>query len=563
MAARDILKDILSKALKNGIKKLTLSSSEPLPSLIFEIPKNENHGDYSSNIALTLAPRLKQSPRDVAKKILDSLDDPLSIVKNISIAGPGFINFLLKESFWYDQLREIHQLGADFGKTNLGSGLKIQIEFVSANPTGPLHIGHGRGAALGDALANILTHAGYQVKKEYYLNDVGNQMDTLGRSVLYRYRELLNHPIDFPADHYQGEYIYDIARKTISRFSDKYLDVDENESIPIFYNLAKKCILRGIKEDLNDFSVNFDNWFSEKTLFDDGTVEKTISELQEKNYIYKQDGALWFAATKFGDDKDRVVVRANGQKTYFASDIGYHKNKFSRGFDQTINIWGADHHGYIPRMKAMVQALGYNPDQLRILLVQIVSLLRDGIPVAMSTRLGQFISLREVLDEVGRDAARYFFLIRRSDSPLDFDLELAKKQSDENPVYYVQYGHARLCSILRVAQERGVDVSQLDRADLDLLTNPEEISLIKKISHFPDVIEGSALSLEPHRITIFLQDLVSSFHRYYHSGKLNGEKRVITDQEELTRARLCLVEGLRITIKNSLTILGVSALERM
>jgi len=546
-----------------GSKELSLSPSEPLPPLIFEIPKNENHGDYSSNIALTLAPQLKQSPRDFAKKILDSLDDPLSIVKNVSIAGPGFINFLLKESFWYDQLREIHRLGASFGKTNLGSGLKIQIEFVSANPTGPLHIGHGRGAALGDALANILTHAGYQVKKEYYLNDVGNQMDTLGRSVLYRYRELLNHPIDFPADHYQGEYIYDIARKTISQFSDKYLDVDENESIPVFYNLAKESILGGIKEDLDDFSVNFDNWFSEKTLFNDGTVEKTISELQEKKYIYKQDGALWFAATKFGDDKDRVVVRANGQKTYFASDIGYHKNKFSRGFNQIINIWGADHHGYIPRMKAMVQALGYNPDQLRILLVQIVSLLRDGIPVAMSTRLGQFVSLREVLDEVGRDAARYFFLIRRSDSPLDFDLELAKKQSDENPVYYVQYAHARLCSILRVAQERGVDVSHLDRSDLDLLTNPEEISLIKKISHLPDVIEGSALSLEPHRITIFLQDLVSFFHRYYHSGKLNGEKRVITDQEELTRARLCLVEGLRITIKNSLTILGVSAPERM
>ena len=563
MTGKNILKDILTKALQKSSKKLWLPSARALPPISFEIPKNENHGDYSSNIALTLAPQLKQSPRDIAKKILDSLDDPLSVLKKVSIAGPGFINFSLQESFWHGQLKTIHRLGNSFGNINLGSGQKIQIEFVSANPTGPLHIGHGRGAAIGDALSNILIHAGYQVTKEYYINDVGNQMDTLGRSVLCRYKELLNRPTNFPDEYYQGEYIYNIAREMTYRFGDKYLDANDNDSIPFFSNWAKESILNGIKKDLSDFSVTFDNWFSEKQLFDAGTVAKTISALKEKNYIYERDGAIWFATTRFGDDKDRVVVRANGQKTYFASDIAYHKEKFSRGFDQIINLWGADHHGYIPRIKAVIQALGYDPGRLRILLVQMVSLLRGGMPVAMSTRMGQFVCLREVIDEVGCDAARYFFLIRRPDSPLDFDLELAKKQSEENPVYYVQYAHARLCSILRTAIKRGINTSHLDQADLNLLTNPEEISLIKKISHFPEVVESAALFLEPHRITIFLQDVVSTFHRYYHSGKIDGKKRVITDQENLTRARLSLVEGLRITIKNSLSLIGVSAPDRM
>lgn len=563
MTAKEILKAILERALKNAAGKLALPAATSFPPLTFEIPKNENYGDYASNIALVLAPELKQPPRDIAKKILDSMDGASTIVKNITIAGPGFINFLLKEHFWYDQLREVHKDGKNFGRIPLGSGQIVQIEFVSANPTGPLHIGHGRGAALGDALANILSFSGYSVTKEYYINDVGKQMETLGRSVLYRYRELWNRPVAFPENHYQGEYIYDIARKATSRYGDHYVNGDDNEAIPIFSTLAQETILKGITEDLTDFSVTFDNWFSERTLFEDGTVDKTIAELQANQYLYENDGALWFASSKLGDEKDRVVVRANGQKTYFASDIAYHKNKFSRGFDQVINIWGADHHGYIPRMKAMIQALGYDPQCLRVLLVQIVSLLRDGVPIAMSTRMGQFVSLREVLDEVGSDAARYFFLMRRSDSPLDFDLELAKKQSDENPVYYVQYAHARLCSILRVAQEKGINISHLHQADLNLLTNPEEISLIKKIAHFPDIIESTSLFLEPHRITIFLQDLVSTFHRYYHSGKIDSEKRVIVDEEEIARARLCLVEALMVTIKNALSLLGVSAPEKM
>jgi len=562
MTTKEVLNDILLQALKKAAAKLPAPSAGALPPLAFEIPKNEEHGDYASNIALVMASQLKRPPREVAKIILDSMDNS-SIVKEVTIAGPGFINFLLKESFWFDQLKVIHSQGADFGKIDVGKGANLQIEFVSANPTGPLHIGHGRGAALGDSLASILSFAGFRVTKEYYLNDVGNQMATLGRSVLYRYQELLQRPVEFPDNHYRGEYIYDVAREAISRWNDKYLDRDEYEVIPVFSQLAEEMILAGIKHDLKDFSVNFDTWFSEKNLIEAGEVEKTIAELKEKNFLYEQDGALWFAATKFDDEKDRVVVRSNGQKTYFASDIAYHKNKFSRNFDQVINIWGADHHGYVPRVKAMVKALGYEPERLRVLLVQIVSLLREGKLVSMSTRQGEFVTLREVLNEVGSDATRYILLTRRPDAPLEFDLELAKKQSDENPVYYVQYAHARLCSILRVAQERGIDIHQLNHADLGLLTNPEELSLIKKISHFPDVVEGSAVSLEPHRITIFLQEVVSTFHRYYHSGKLDDGKRVLTENEGLSRARLCLVEGLKVTIKNALTLLGVSAPERM
>jgi len=562
MRAKEILNEILLQAIKKAAAKLSVPSAGPLPPLAFEIPKNEEHGDYASNIALIMASQLKRPPREVAKIILDSMDNS-SFIKEVTIAGPGFINFLLKESFWVDQLKRIHSQGADFGKIDLGKGGNVQIEFVSANPTGPLHIGHGRGAALGDSLASILSFAGFRVTKEYYLNDVGNQMTTLGRSVLYRYQELLQRPVEFPDNHYQGDYIYDVAREAISRWKDTYLDHDEHEVIKVFSQLAEEMILAGIKHDLKDFSVNFDTWFSEKKLIEAGEVEKTIAELKERNFLYEQDGALWFAATRFDDEKDRVVVRSNGEKTYFASDIAYHKNKFSRNFDQVINIWGADHHGYVPRVKAMVKALGYEPERLRVLLVQIVSLLREGKLVSMSTRQGEFVSLREVLNEVGSDATRYILLTRRPDAPLEFDLELAKKQSDENPVYYVQYAHARLCSILRIAQERGIDINQLNHAELILLTIPEEISLIKKISHFPDVVEGSAISLEPHRITIFLQEVVSTFHRYYHSGKLDDGKRVLTENEGLSRARLCLVEGLKVTIKNALTLLGVSAPERM
>lgn len=564
MRAIEVLKDLLSQALSKGSSRLGLASTALVPPLEFEIPRNEKHGDYSTNIALILSPSLRHPARDLASIILDHFEAPPGTVTKAEIAGPGFLNFTLANGFWYDQLREIYRLGAQFGKLDIGNGNRVQIEFVSANPTGPLHVGHGRGAALGDALARVLAFSGYEVSTEYYLNDIGNQMATLGRSVLFRYRQLLGQAIEFPAAHYQGEYIYAIAREAITRYGDEYLHRSENEALSFFTQFAQSSILEGIKKDLDDFSVRFNNWFSEKSLFDQGRVTDTICALTRSNHIYEKDGAYWFAATRFGDEKDRVVVRSNGQQTYFASDIAYHQDKFSRGFDQVINIWGADHHGYIPRMRAVVQALGYDQNRLRVLLVQLVSLLRHGAPVAMSTRMGQFVSLREVLDEVGSDAARYIFLTRRSDAPLEFDLELAKKQSDENPVYYIQYAHARLCSILRVAAQKGIDTDTLGQADYNLLTAPGEISLIKKMAHLPDVVEKSALTLEPHRITIFLQDLVSTFHRYYHSGKLAAEKRVvISEQLEVSRSRLSLVEALKIVIANCLSLLGVSAPDKM
>jgi len=565
MVAKEILKELLGEALKKMELSLPLSVDEVISNSSFEIPKNEKHGDYASNVAFILASRLKQSPLKVAQKLLPFLDrvDFSSVIKEVKIADPGFINFFFKDNFWYEQLKIILTQGEGFGKADLGKGKRIQIEFVSANPTGPLHIGHGRGAALGDALASILSFVGYQVTKEYYINDVGNQMETLGRSVFYRYQELFSRSTEFPEDHYQGEYIYDIARKAIELWGDRYLENKEKEVIPVFSQLAKEVILGGIKQDLEDFRVNFDSWFSEKELIESGELEDIIAELKKRGLLYEKDGAWWFPATKFEDEKDRVVIRSNGQKTYFASDIAYHKNKFSRNFDYLINIWGADHHGYVPRLKAMIKALGYDPERLRVLLVQMVSLVREGKSISMSTRQGEFISLREVLSEVGSDVTRYLLLTRKSDVPLEFDLELAKKQSDENPVYYVQYAHARLCSILRLAQERGIDIDNLVDANISLLTNPEELALIKKISHFPEVVEGSALSLEPHRLTIFLQDLVSAFHRYYHSGKLEGERRVLTSDLTLSRARLSLVIGLKITIKNALSLLGVSAPERM
>jgi len=563
MTAKDILRAGVEKALSRAAEKLDLVPGAPIPQPSFEIPKNEAHGDYSTNIALVLAPRLKKRPAELANLIVEAFADQSSFVREVSIAGPGFINFSLKESFWLNQLREILLTGPDFGKSTVGGGKKVQIEFVSANPTGPLHIGHGRGAALGDSLARILAFCGFQVTTEYYINDVGTQMEILGRSVLRRYQELLGRPVEFPENHYQGDYIYDVAREAIERFGDTYRDRPDAEAIPLFTALARESILEGIKKDLKDFSVSFDTWYSERSLVEKGAVEATIAHLQSQGYMYLQDGALWFSSTRFGDEKDRVVIRENGQKTYFASDIAYHQDKFSRGFDQVVDIWGADHHGYVPRIKSVLQALGIDPERLRVLLVQLVALLREGVPISMSTRSGQFVTLRAVLDEVGSDASRYIFLTRRSDSPLDFDLEVAKKQSDENPVYYVQYAHARLCSILRIAAERGIDTTSIHTADLSVLSGAEEMALIKRISHFPDILELSAQFLEPHRIANFLQDLVSIFHRYYHVGKIDGSKRVLTEEEHLTRARLALVDALRITIRNALSLLGVSAPEKM
>lgn len=556
MRVKNTLTDIINEALADCGRKGLLRVKE-VPDVELEIPKIQEHGDFSTNIAMILASKEKKSPVSIANAIANTIRERDTVLAKVEVAGPGFINFFMANDYWYNSLKDIEKRSNSFWKSRIGEGKKVQIEFVSANPTGPLHIGHGRGAAVGDVLANILRAVGYEVVKEYYINDAGSQIETLGRSVFLRYIQLSGRDIDLPPDCYQGEYIVDMANDVIARFGDRYLDESHDEAISDLAVYAADHILQGIKEDLRDFGVEFDEWFSEKTLFKNNKILEVTDELKEKGLIYEKDGAFWFKTTRFEDEKDRVVIRVNGQPTYFASDIAYHKNKLERKFDMIINIWGADHHGYIPRIESVIQAFGEKREVLKLLLVQLVNLLRDGQQVAMSTRSGEFDTLSEVVKEVGKDAARYFFLMRNSDSPLDFDLELAKKESNENPVYYVQYAHARVSSILRLADDRGLDIPGFEDVEIDLLKLPQELTLIKQILRFSEVVEGSALSLEPHRITVYLNELASSFHSYY------NKNRVISDAPSLTMARLYLVKMIKIVIENALGLLGVSAPERM
>jgi arginyl-tRNA synthetase len=536
-----------------------LIEAEALPAMEVEIPKEASHGDYATNAAMVLASRggKKVPPRKMAQLLVERICDGEQILDKVEIAGPGFINFYIKEHVWPILLKEIDEVSHEYGASCIGNGRKILIEFVSANPTGPLHIGHGRGAVVGDVLANILAASGYHVSREYYINDKGNQMFNLGRSVHARYLEFFGEKVEFPDAGYQGDYIRDLAARIKEKDGDIHRNARGEETIGYFTEYAAGSILDEIKVDLGAFGVTFESYFSEKDLYREDGVEKILAMLEEKGVIYHDGETRWFRTTDFGDEKDRVVIRKNGEPTYFAADIAYHENKYARGFDTLIDIWGADHHGYIPRMQACIQSLGHEKDSLKIVLVQLVNLLRHGKPVAMSTRAGEFVTLREVVDEVGRDAARYNFLMRRSDSHLDFDLELAKKQSNENPVYYVQYAHARICSILRFAEERGYTIPAYGGADVSLLKLPEEIQLIKAITRFPEVLEGAALNLEPHRLTFYLNDLASIFHSYYNRHK------VTSDDEMLSLARLFLVRSIRTVVKNALQLLGVSAPERM
>lgn len=558
-----LIKSILEEAKTNGLLRF-----ETLPLIPVEAPKEKSHGDIATSIALALAPREGKRPLEIAKIILKGLEGKDTDFEKVEIAGPGFINFTFRKEYWHEILNDVLKKGETYGRSELGKGIDVNVEFVSANPTGPLHIGHGRGAALGDALSNLLQTAGYKIQREYYINDTGTQMETLGRSLWIRLLQLHNQNVSLPENHYQGEYIKGIAREMVTtRRLDEIIKITkvrdffdlskkpEEEVIPFFTDYARESILKGIREDLERFGVRYNRWFSEKSLYEDGKVDFVLSEIKERGFLYERDGALWLETTRFGDDKDRVVRRKSERYTYFASDIAYHNNKFNRGFRRIIDIWGADHHGYVPRMKAVIQALGNTPETLNILLVQLVTLLKDGKPVAMSTRAGEFVTLKEVIDEVGVDAARYIFLTRRHDSHLEFDLEVAKRQSSENPVYYVQYAHARIASLFRETAVRGIILPET--VDTGLLNLPEELDLIKDIANYPEVIEGSALSLEPHRITYYLHGLASRLHSYYY------KYRVITDNLELTYARLFLMKSLGIVIKNALKILGVSAPEKM
>nr|MBC8363288.1 arginine--tRNA ligase [Candidatus Desulfatibia profunda] len=444
-----------------------------------------------------------------------------------------------------------------YGALDIGKGKKIQVEFVSANPTGPLHVGHGRGAAVGDSVASILRFCGYDVETEYYINDSGRQIETLGRSVFLRYQELFGKDIQFPDDCYQGDYIRDFAQQIRALAGTAPLEQAEEKSVSYCARFAAQQIAAQIHQDLIDFGVVYDNWFSEQSLYDSGKVDAVIADFKNKNIIYEKDGALWFNTAAFGDEKDRVVVRKNGQTTYFAADIAYHQNKFERGFERVIDVWGADHHGYIQRVAACIEASGRPKGRFDVILVQLVNLLRGGEPVAMSTRSGEFVTLSDVVKEVGRDAARFIFLTRHYESPLDFDLEIAKQKTNDNPVFYVQYVHARISSILRKGRERGIHCGIWDDESIAALTTTEEIQLIKTLSRYPEVISASAINMEPHRITFYLMDLASAFHAYY------NKHRVLADDPLLARGRLYLVTAVQKVIRNGLTLLGVSAPEKM
>jgi arginyl-tRNA synthetase len=528
-------------------------------SIELEIPRSSGHGDYASNIAFALSRQLKRNPRQIASEIVANLNDSDCILEKTEIAGPGFINFFIKPAAWYGIIREILDNPQKYGRLEIQGGPKVQVEFVSANPTGPLHIGHGRGAAIGDVLANILQARGFQVQREYYINDAGNQMDTLGRSLYFRYRQELGENIELPDNHYRGEYMRELARDLMRDKGDLFRTTPLADAFPVFADYASNRILDGIKEDLDIFGVHFDNWFSERELHNRDSIKKTIKYLRERGFIYEDQGAVWFRSTTFGDEKDRVVVRANGASTYFAADLAYHRDKFERGFESIVDIWGADHHGYVPRMRAGVQAIGRREDDLRVVLVQLVNLLRGGAPVAMSTRGGEFVTLREVLDEVGKDATRFIFLTRRTDSPLDFDLEVAKAQSNDNPVFYVQYAHARLCSVFEVARDRGVEFDWRSISDetLHLLQVRQEFEIIKLLGEYPEVVGECVRSLEPHYIPYYLHQLVSLFHSYYH------DNRILSEDAELSKARLCLASAIKEVIGNALMLLGVTAPQRM
>jgi len=550
------IKNLILLAVGSAHQKGDLPSADIVEAEVNE-PKAEAHGDFSTNIAMVMASVQKMPPRKIAEVITRHIQDPEGILEKTEIAGAGFINFFLKPSAWHPLLEKIHKADARYGATDIGKGQKFQVEFVSSNPTGPLHVGHGRGAAVGDAVANILSFCGFDVQKEYYINDSGRQIQTLGRSVFLRYREMFGQKVKFPKECYQGDYIRGLAAEIKMEEGDALLDRPEEEAAMMCARFAAAKILAGIRDDLKLFGVEFDCWFSEQSLYDSGRVDEILDNFRKQGIIYEKDGAWWFKTSDFGDEKDRVVVKKNGETTYFASDIAYHQDKYDRGFERVVDVWGADHHGYIPRMKAAIEASGHRRDQFDVILVQLVNLLRAGQPVAMSTRAGKFETLKDVIKEVGRDAARFIFLTRHYESALDFDLEVAKQKSNDNPVYYVQYVHARISSIVRKGNERGTcEVSWDDKAVAQLI-EPAEIDLIKTLARYPDVLAGSARSMEPHRVTYYLKDLASVFHTYY------NKHRVLTDNPQLRCGRLNLVLAVQKVIRNGLTLLGVSAPDSM
>ncbi len=550
----------LTSLIKNTIIEemgLDFEILESLP-IYLEIPRENSYGDLSCNIAMKLAGRIQRSPLEIASLIVNKIKKEIgnssikNKIENIEIKEPGFINFFFKRGFLYGVLKKIRKERNNFGSSNIGKGRKVQIEFVSANPTGPLNVAHGRQAAVGDTLANILEFLRFKVTREYYLNDEGNQIDILGKSIRARCLELQGKPSEFPEGGYQGKYIYIIAKEIIDSLeSGEFEDLD----ISFFSQYGMKWILKVIRRDLKDFGVKFDNWSSQAKLRKSSKIKKTLKLLKARGFIYERDGALWLRSTDFGDDKDRVVIKSDGSFTYIAPDIAYHKDKFERGFKWIIDLWGPDHHGYIPRLKAAIRALGYKEESTSIKIVQLATLFKDRRIIPMSTRQGEYVTLRQVLDEVGKDAARFFFLMRKMDSHLDFDLALAKEESVENPVYYIQYAHARICNIFN--KFAGLAAYQTARTNLTLLKEPEEIEILRILRQFPDVVKTSGESLEPYRLIPYLLNLTTSLHKFYDTH------RVISNDKALTQARLILIDCVRTVLANGLRLSGVSAPKKM
>ncbi|HEX2950790.1 MAG TPA: arginine--tRNA ligase [Armatimonadota bacterium] len=557
---KQLLADAFTKAAQMA-KESGRLNYESLPAFGVERPANPAFGDFSVNLAMVMASQAKMPPRQVAQVLVEYLRLPESVLDRVEIAGPGFMNLYLKPTWMHEIVQEIHRQGDAYGRGNLGQGRRVLAEYVSANPNGPLSIPHGRGAIIGDVLSNVLDAAGFNVSREFYVNDAATstQMQRFGESLVIRYLQAFGQDIEFPEDGYHGGYVVEFANKIKERDGDKYVNMPAAERLELFTEMGKDAMIEWQRDVLASFGVEFDQWFRESTLIESGAVEQGLKALAERGETYEAEGAIWLASTKYGDDKDRALVRTNGKPTYLASDVAYHRNKFERGFDILIDIWGPDHHGYIARTKAAMAALGYSPEQIHILIYQVVRLMRNGEFVMGGKRKGDIILLSELIEQVGRDAARFFFLLRSSDSDLNFDLDLAIKESADNPVYYVQYAHARIASIGRTAEEKGFALPDPLHTDLSPLTNDAELSLIRRLADFPEEIKTAAELYEPHRLTRYAQELAREFHVFYDRCPVLKEETT----EDVRNARLVLVGAAKITLKNVLTLLGVSAPERM
>lgn len=550
---RERLKERIDKCFALGEKK-GYWSVKAAGKFTVENPKQASHGDFSTNLAMIVAGMDKKNPREVAGNLLELLAEHDDLIEKTEIAGPGFVNFFIRPDIWQSVLREVSSQGENYGRSEMGKGKKVLVEFVSANPTGPLSVGHGRQAILGDSIARLLAHTGHDVTREYYYNDAGRQMRVLGESTRARYLELLNQPFEFPEDGYQGEYIYDIARQLIE---EKGESLQEEKAVEPFKEAAEGAIFEDINSTLERLGIIFDNYYNEHSLYEEGKIDAVVKSLRDLGLVYEKEDAVWFKTTDFGMDKDRVIIKSTGEPTYRLPDIAYHQEKFRRGFDWMVNVFGSDHIATVPDVLAGIKALGHDDSKVTTVIHQFVTLMRDGKQVKMSTRKANFVTVDELIDEVGVDVMRFFFLMRRSEAQLEFDLNLAKEQSQENPVYYVQYGHARMSSILKKAASTGVVLSDIAAAPFEKLRTAEELHLLKSMAAFPELICRVALDLEPHRIIFFLQELAGQFHSFY------NKHQVISDDEELTQARLWLVEGLKTVFRNGLLVMGLSAPEEM